>query len=269
MKKRRLSPQGAWLIVIAIMMIIAVVLGIANVKKQNREAQEAAAEMTPEPTVLPTPTPAPEPTVDPSAFSDPDSLLLLANKKHRLPEGYAPDDLVEPDIIKTNGSAPMRKEAAEAVGEMVKEAAKDGVTLKISSAYRSEDYQSALYSGYSQQYGSDVADTISSRPGYSDHQTGLAADFVQGDGSMDGINFEASFEDSDEGKWLAAHAREFGFIMRYPKGKDAITGYTYEPWHFRYVGKDWARKIYETDPDETFEEYFNVSGGDYEESKAD
>ena len=262
MKKHRKS-NGRGIIVILVL-LVALVAGLSFTAWRKHVREEEAARLaaaTPTPTAVPTPTPTP--TVDPSLFTDPDSLLLLANKKHKLPEGYAPDDLVTPDIIITNAEATMRREAAEALNQMVKAAEEDGVTLEISSAYRSEEYQANLYNYYVSQYGVEVSDTMSSRPGYSDHQTGLAADFVEGDGSMDGINFEEAFEDTDSGKWLAVHAHEYGFIMRYPKGKDAITGYTYEPWHFRYVGKDWAGKIYAVSPDESFEEYFGVEGGDY------
>jgi LAS superfamily LD-carboxypeptidase LdcB len=151
----------------------------------------------------------------------------------------------------------MRKEAAEAEAEMTAAAAEDGIYLQFSSAYRSEEYQSELYWGYVASDGQEAADTYSSRPGYSDHQTGLAADFVE-NGSSD---FTAGFENTESGKWLYEHAWEYGFVIRYPKGKDEITGYTYEPWHYRYIGKDWAAKLHAVSPDETIEEYFGVSGG--------
>ena len=192
------------------------------------------------------------------------SLLIVANKKHKLPDGYVPADLVTPDIAQT-AACTMRAPAAEAIAEMARAAAEDGVYLKISSAYRGEEYQRTLYNGYSASYGTETADTISSRPGYSDHQTGLAADFVEGDGSLNGINFNQSFEDTASGQWLRVHAHEYGFIMRYAKGKQDITGYAYEPWHFRYIGVDYATAIYETDEFYTFEEYFGVEGGDYAE----
>ena len=94
----------------------------------------------------------------------------------------------------------MRREAAEWIAKMAEAAAEDGVTLSISSAYRGEDYQRSLYENYKAQYGTETADTISSRPGYSDHLTGLAADFVEGDGSFDGINFNQSFETTKSGE---------------------------------------------------------------------
>ncbi len=192
-------------------------------------------------------------------FTDTSSLLLIANKKYKLPEGYVPEDLVDASIPCTNGSATMRAEAAEQLQKMYADALKDGVSLAISSAYRSEQYQASLYNGYVASYGQAEADSISSRPGYSDHQTGLAADFVEG-GSSD---FTDAFENTSSGQWLMTHAYLYGFIMRYPNGKQAVTGYDYEPWHYRYIGVENAQALYSTSPDETFEEYYQIDGGDY------
>ncbi|MBO7703151.1 MAG: M15 family metallopeptidase [Solobacterium sp.] len=261
----------------ALLIVLLLLLGIGVYGLLTKPSESAAPglstlqgiqkpEASEEPTIEPTaePTPEPEPTIDPAVFTDTDSLLVVANKKHRLPEGYVPADLVVPNIAQVQ-QCTMRAPAAEAIQQMAEAAAADGVTLKISSAYRGEDYQRQLYNGYSASYGRATADTISSRPGYSDHQTGLAADFVEGDGSMNGINFNQAFEDTASGNWLRDHAHEYGFIMRYPKDKQDITGYAYEPWHFRYIGVDYATAIYETDVFETFEEYFGVEGGDYAE----
>ncbi len=254
----------------ALLVILLVLTGI-SIYFTFFGSRNAESEVTAEPEVTvvpeepaPTPTPTPEPTIDPALFTDTDSLLIVANKKHKLPDGYVPADLVTPDIAQT-AACTMRAPAAEAIAEMARAAEADGVYLKISSAYRGEDYQRTLYNGYSANYGTETADTISSRPGYSDHQTGLAADFVEGDGSLNGINFNASFETTDSGNWLRDHAHEYGFIMRYPKDKQEITGYAYEPWHFRYIGVDYATAIYETDVFYTFEEFFDVEGGDYAE----
>lgn len=250
----------------ALLVVLLALLGVSAYftffGKRNAEPERTAE---PEVTAVPedpAPTPTPEPTIDPALFTDTDSLLIVANKKHKLPDGYVPADLVTPDIAQT-AACTMRAPAAEAIAEMSCAAAEDGVYLKISSAYRGEDYQRTLYNGYSASYGSETADTISSRPGYSDHQTGLAADFVEGDGSLNGINFNPSFEGTESGKWLARHAHEYGFIMRYPKDKQEITGYAYEPWHFRYIGVEYATAIYEKDVFYTFEEFFGVEGGDY------
>ena len=250
--------------VMIILLLIALIFGIGFYALLTRNNPPQQIDQTPEETPLPTVelTAVPEETVDPAVFTDTDSLLLVANKKHRLPEGYVPQDLVTPNIRQTQPCL-LRSEAADAIAKMADAAAKDGVTLSISSAFRGEDYQRSLYENYSAQYGSETADTISSRPGYSDHQTGLAADFVEEDGSFDGVNFNQSFENCPSGEWLRNHAHEYGFIMRYPKGKQEITGYAYEPWHYRYVGVDTATKIWSVDEFESFEEYFHVDGGDY------
>ena len=253
-----------------LLIVLAVVFGASVYMtffgNRNAAPEEEIPAETPVPVIAEEPeeTPEPEPTFDPALFTDTDSLLVVANKKHKLPDGYVPGDLVTPAIAQT-GACTMREPAAEAIAQMAQAAQEDGVYLKISSAYRGEDYQRSLYNGYCASYGSETADTISSRPGYSDHQTGLAADFVEGDGSLNGINFNASFEDTASGAWLRDHAHEYGFIMRYPKGKQEITGYAYEPWHFRYIGVDYATQIYETDVYCSFEEFFEVEGGDYAE----
>ncbi len=249
-------------VILGILVVIAVILAI-TVFKVNQKTEEPAEETPVVVVVEEVATPTPEPTIDPAVFTNVDSLLIVANKKHKLPDGYVPEDLVDVNTLGGRATiAPyMRQEAAEAVAEMIQDAQNnDGVYLTISSAYRSESYQASLYNGYVGQYGVATADTISSRPGYSDHQTGLAADFVEGGDS----DFNERFESTASGIWLAEHAYEYGFIIRYPKGKQEITGYTYEPWHFRYVGKEYAKLIYESGL--SFEEYFDVSGGDYEES---
>lgn len=193
-------------------------------------------------------------------FTDVNSILLCANKKHKLPAGYEPADLVVPNVPMNYSGTTMRREAASALERMFAGARNAGITLRLGSGYRSEAYQRTLYNGYVAQYGAAVADTISSRPGYSDHQTGLAADISDHDGRT---YLTEAMENTPEGRWLRDHAHEYGFIMRYPKGKQAITGYAYEPWHFRYVGVSNATAIYNVSVWYTFEEYFGVEGGDY------
>jgi LAS superfamily LD-carboxypeptidase LdcB len=134
-------------------------------------------------------------------------------------------------------------------------AARSGITLRLGSAYRSEALQNQLYWGYVAQYGQATADTISSRPGYSDHQTGLAADISDHDGAT---YLTQAMEYTPEGIWLRDHAHEYGFIMRYPEGKEAVTGYAYQPWHYRYIGKDVAKAIHEAGENYTLEEYYKI-----------
>jgi len=217
---------------------------------------EAAASAAASAAPAATPTATPTPSYD---FTGDDSLLILANKSHKLPDGYVPSDLTWV-MDCSSGACYMRAPAAEAAQKMVAAAQADGVYLTMLSAYRSEAYQSQLYNGYVSQYGTERADRISSRPGYSDHQTGLAADFGSSTDSSTNLNAPA-YAATVEGQWLYAHAHEYGFIERYPDGKTDYTGYSYESWHFRYIGVDYATQMYNTDPNESFEEYFNVSGG--------
>ncbi len=268
--------EGTILVILVIMLILGIYARLFH--HHGTKESESTSSTTTTTEVISTSSPEVEttvtPTIDPSVFTDTDSYLLLANKKHKLPDGYEPSDLVQPNVLGSGAS--LRKTAAQALEEMFTAAKEDGVTLRLISGYRSESEQSYLY--YTVYGGGEVADAKSSRPGYSDHQTGLAADIgatverenetgcdsLTTDSDSNGDN-RACFGNVTEGTWLREHAHEYGFIMRYPKGKYEITGYTYEPWHFRYVGIEYATAIYNVDEYESFEEYFNVSGGMYEE----
>lgn len=189
-----------------------------------------------------------------------DSLLVVANKKYALPDGYEPSDLRLVNTISTKDCY-MKEEAASALENMFTAASKEGITLVSCSGYRSAATQDILYNSYVSRYGVSISDTISSRPSHSDHQTGLAMDI--GDHDQATV-FTSSMENTPEGQWLYQHAHEYGFILRYPKGKDEITGYTFEPWHYRYIGVEDAMALYNISPDYTLEEYLGIEGGDYE-----
>ena len=137
---------------------------------------------------------------------------------------------------------------SEAFKEMFEAAKDDGMHIWVRSPYRSYQTQNILYESYASEDGYDKADTYSARPGYSEHQTGLAVDVVADDNSL------ANFENTKEFTWIKNNAYKYGFIMRYPKDKEYITGYMYESWHYRYVGKEIAKEIY--DKGLTFEEYY-------------
>ncbi|MCS4486901.1 M15 family metallopeptidase [Staphylococcus americanisciuri] len=163
---------------------------------------------------------------------------VFANKKVNLPNDYAP------------GEDP--KARAE-LNRMMQDAnTKDGTSLVFCSGFRSYETQTQLYNNYVARDGEAVANKYSAKPGNSEHQTGLAFDVGSANASDD---FQMSFVETKEGQWVKAHAHEYGFIIRYPEGKEKVTGYQYEPWHLRYVGKDLAQKIH--DQNTTLEEYFN------------
>ena len=172
-------------------------------------------------------------------------LLILVNKDHPLKKNYKPDDL---EAIKyyasdrLESSRYMRAEAAEAFHNLVEAAEKDHIELRMTTAYRSYDFQKVLYDSYVEKEGQAAADQFSARPGSSEHQTGLAVDV-----SSPSVDYQLTdeFGKTKEGNWLANHAYQFGFILRYPKEKEDITGYMYEPWHIRYVGFEAAKEIYE------------------------
>jgi len=165
--------------------------------------------------------------------------LLIINKEHALPEDYVPSDLRMLDVAFVNTAnadrMKMREAAAEALERMFEAALRDGIALVGISAYRSFRSQSEVYYRRGNQSKRDV---YIAKPGHSEHQTGLAVDL----GTKRSAVLSEAFAKSDEGIWVAENAHKFGFIIRYPKGAEAITGYRYEPWHIRYVG-DAAEEI--------------------------
>jgi len=192
--------------------------------------------------------------------TDPQSLWLVVNKKHPLsPKTYVPANLVVPDIpLRSNITSTekyVRADMAKALENMVNDAASQGVHFNLQSGYRSYSFQVTLYNGYVQSQGQAVADRQSARPGYSEHQTGLAADL--GGTTKPACNVEACYADTPEGTWLAANAYRYGFIVRYPSDKEPVTGYLYEPWHVRYIGTDLSAELH-SQHIETLEEFFGM-----------
>ncbi len=159
--------------------------------------------------------------------------ILVVNKTYALPKSYG------------SGVGP---DAQAAFEEMAAAAKEDGISLWTASGYRSYDYQQGLYDKYVKEYGQTEADRFSARAGHSEHQTGLAFD----------LNIiDDSFAGTPEAEWIEEHCYEYGFILRYPEGKEDITGYQYEPWHVRYLGKETAKKVYESGL--TLEEYLGIT----------
>ncbi|UQZ37477.1 peptidase M15 [Paenibacillus sp. PK3_47] len=189
--------------------------------------------------------------------AEPDSLTVMVNKQYKLPDNYKPSDLVYPDVrfifSEKIEKRMMRRTAATALEEMFAGAEKDGIYLAGVSAYRSEKTQTVLFNNYVARDGEEKARTYSAVPGHSEHQTGLSIDISGSEGKCAA---ESCFGGTKEADWLAAHAAEYGFIIRYPEGKEAITGYMYEPWHVRYVGKEIAADIAARGI--TLEEYYDA-----------
>ena len=191
---------------------------------------------------------------------NPTDLLILVNKTNKAPAG--PVTLVKPNVQPTRESASeniyMRPEAAAALEELFAGAAEDGLTLYATSGYRSYSTQKAIFERKLDRMSEKQANLSVAKPGYSEHQTGLAMD-IEGE-TTKGTGLTEAFGESPEGIWAAEHCAEYGFIIRYPKDKTKITGYIYEPWHLRYVGREAAQEI--TALDVTFEEYIAMVRSD-------
>ena len=190
-----------------------------------------------------------------SEEADAEGLLILVNKQNKVSEDYVPKDLEEIKYYASDrvaSSRYMKAEAADAFHKLVEAAMKEDLDLLMTTAYRSYDFQKTLYDNYVKNEGQEAADTFSAKPGQSEHQTGLSVDV-----SSSSVDYKLTslFGQTEEGKWLAHNAHKYGFIIRFPEGKENITGYMYEPWHIRYVGLQVANEIFRQGV--TLEEYLN------------
>ncbi len=202
---------------------------------------------------------------------DPSSITVFVNKEYALPKSYRPENLVTPDVlfnlITYDERTLMRPEAADALEKLFEAAKDDGIILYGISGFRSYERQYKIFTNNIVKKGKKYTLRYSAVPGTSEHQTGLAIDV-----SAKSLNFKLSsnFASSQEGLWLAKNAHNYGYIIRYPEGSEAITGYAFEPWHIRYVGKDLAAYLH--DNDMTLDEYYNYApspGFDFEALYAD
>lgn len=174
---------------------------------------------------------------------------ILTNKFYQLEENYEPNDLKDISNIYSYGeNQKLRQEAFDAFIQMFKDAKKENITLIINSSYRSYQDQEDIYNKYVARYGEEEAKNKAAKPGHSEHQTGLAADIQTYKTAKD------NFEDTDAFIWLQNNAYKYGFILRYPRDKEYLTGYSYEAWHYRYVGLEIAEYINENNI--TFDEYY-------------
>lgn len=173
-----------------------------------------------------------------------DNILVLVNKFNKLPKNYSATDLITLEGKYSSNNQKMKGDAAKSMKSMIDSAKADGLSMKVISGYRTESLQNTLFTNSTKRNGLAHALIYSARPGHSEHQTGYAADIN---------SVQESFANTEQYTWLCENAYKYGFIERYPKGKEFITGYGYEPWHYRYVGVEVAAKIYTEKI--TFEEY--------------
>lgn len=193
--------------------------------------------------------------------NDPTSLWVVVNKPRPLnPLTYVPVDLVTPNVpIRSPGgeASKVASATAKALENLFAGAKLDNINLMLTSGYRSYNYQLSVYNGYVSSMGQAATDKVSARPGHSEHQTGLAADIEP---TSFKCELDVCFANTPEGIWIAANAYKYGFIIRYPADKTAVTGYSFEPWHVRYVGTLLATEMHNQGVT-TLEEFFNLPGG--------
>lgn len=173
---------------------------------------------------------------------------LLVNKFNYLDSNYIPNNLELLDNSYSKSGIYLVKEAKDNLERLISDAKDAGMNIRVVSAYRSYTYQENLYNNYVKSDGIEKADTYSARAGYSEHQTGLVVDVTR---AFDDFN---NFENTDEYNWMIENATSYGFILRYPKDKEDITTYSFEAWHYRYVGVELAKKIKASNL--TFDEYY-------------
>ena len=216
--------------------------------------QNSSVVTTPSPTLSPTPTPTPEatvkPTVDTTTVS---SIQKITNKSHPIDPGYIPADLTKVNV-NSNGTQYLRSEAATALTNMFEAARKDNINLYLVSGYRSYEQQLELYNTYVATDGKALADQYDAIPGACEHQLGLAVDLSDDNRNHD---IDDSFESTAAYQWLLKHSYEYGYIFRFPRGNETITGIAYNPWSFRYIGVEEAKKVY--DSGLTLEEFYIVT----------
>ena len=204
------------------------------------------------------PSPSAAPVVSPAgvdlashSIDDPASIWVVVNKNRPLsPLEYAPSDLTGDDVP---GAGELTQTASQALEMMYAAASEAGAPFLVSTGFRSYNFQKGIFAQYVQTSGVEGAETYSARPGFSEHQTGLATDLYD----PSGCHLKACFAQTPSGKWLAKHAADFGFIERYPDGESGVTGYTWEPWHWRYVGSDLAKYMRDANI-KTLEEVFDL-----------
>lgn len=226
-------------------------------KKKELPERKSAKQLRPEPLAVKETVEETEPAVTVGGKTD-TAYLLLVNREHPLAKTY------QPELVPVTGhNAAGEKRAVEALEEMLAAGTREGLRFVVCSGYRTEDEQRKLYlrqiqkklaEGFDGKTAVAEAEKYSALPGCSEHQSGLAFDIV----ALSYQTLNEGYEETEEAIWLRKHAEGYGFILRYPKEKEAVTGIGYEPWHFRYVGTVAARAI--TRGGLTLEEYVGISG---------
>lgn len=250
-------------VVVLAAVFAAAVVGAVTFLAPHPQEVPVAESPTPSDTPTPSATPTPRPesplklTFDKRkrSIDDPSSSWVVVNKLRPLdPDDYAPSDLVQVPVKYVNAPMMRKKAADQIVAMFAAYKAETGNEMQSQSAYRSYGVQVNVYNGWVSSLGQKAADLTSARPGHSEHQTGLVMDISAVPATC---ALQACFADTDQGKWLARNAYKWGFILRYPNGMTKITGYEFEPWHYRYVGVELATEMHTTGI-KTLEEFFGL-----------
>lgn len=261
---RAIRRRRAALVGVGVLLAAALIVGgiwWSSASTTNTAGRMPTASVGPTPSRAPTAPPPAPPADKPKSFfdrgthsiDDPNSIWIVSNKTRPLhPLDWAPADLIQAAVP---GNAPIRAEAAAAMEAMFAAAsAEAGVSLAVQNAYRSYSTQVSVHSRLVGQLGKDLARAQSAMPGYSEHQTGLTADIMAANGVC---TIQECFATTPEGTWLAENAWRFGYHLRYPQGKTDVTGYIFEPWHYRYIGPELAAELHRTGT-LTLEEFFGL-----------
>ena len=269
-RKRQVFRNRLIFAFVCLVLAVAVGFGVYKLvgvltagEKKNATSGQSASQSAGDSASQPVSQPASEPASEPASTggtviptTDGDWRLTLVNNNVALPENWQ----ITTKVAEASTQKELAEEAADAYMQMKQAAAVDGVELLLCSGYRTVEYQQNLFDqekqkwldeGMSDQEAYDKAKTVVAVPGYSEHNSGLAADIV----TPDHQTLDSAFANTDAAKWLFEHAPDYGFILRYPVNKQAITGIIYEPWHYRYVGVENAKTI--TESGKCLEEYLD------------
>ncbi len=262
-KKKKPKKKTTIVVIISILLVISMVLLLVSMYAyKNREAIHKAVQPTLVPTLSPEESESDEETTTklPDELTNTDSLQLLVDSTHALAKDYVPSNLATPYLNSTTDVIQVNAEAGEMAKQMIAAASAEGISLTVTSGYMSYQEIEEKALDIASLNGEEYAKANGYIAGCNEHQTGLALDFTD---DPSNINNTVAFKDTAAGQWLYQHAHEYGFIQRYPEGKESITGVNFTPYHYRYVGTDVSNAIYNkgqelNDPNYTFEEYYNI-----------
>ena len=260
-KEKKPKKKTTIVIIISILLVISLVLLLVSMYAyKNREAIHKAAQPTLVPTLSPEDSSSEDTNTLPDELLDTNSMQVLVDSTHALSKDFVPQNLATPYLNSTTDVIQVNAEAGEMAKQMKAAAEAEGISLTVTSGYMSYQEIEEKALDIIALNGEEYAKANGYIAGCNEHQTGLALDFTD---DPTNINNTTAFKDTAAGQWLYQHAHEYGFIQRYPEGKESITGVAFTPYHYRYVGVDVANAIYNkgqelNDPNYTFEEYYGI-----------